>query len=197
MLPHTAPRRLIDPIVRGIARTGLTPNGVTAIGFIVNAAAALLAAQSLLFAAGIVTLTGSALDLLDGALARATGRASRYGAVFDAVLDRYSEVTVLTGILIHLSGAAEHTGAVLVFASITGSVLVSYVRARAEVLGFSLREGLFTRPERVVLIAAALMAAPWWPDALLWALWILAVLTNLTAIQRWYFVQRLSNPRDS
>ncbi len=178
-----------------MARTGITPNGITLIGFAVNAAAAVLAARGSLFAAGATMLIGSALDLVDGALARATGRASRYGAVFDAVLDRYSEALVLTGILVFFGREGQFTGSVLVFAAIAGSVLVSYVRARAEILGFALREGLFTRPERVVLTAVALMASAWLPDALLWALWVLAILTNLTALQRVWHVHTLARGR--
>lgn len=188
LLPRSAPGRVLDPIVAAIARTGITPNGITAIGFIVNAAAAVLAARGMLLAAGIVMLAGSGLDLVDGALARATGRATRFGAVFDAVLDRYSEAVVLLGLLVYELDRDRNVQVTLLFAALTGSVLVSYVRARAETMGMRPREGLFTRPERVVLTALAMIIGHWWSGAITGALWILAALTNVTALQRVYYV---------
>lgn len=174
--------------MRGVARTGITPNGVTAFGFLMNGVAALLAARGATLAAGIVLLVGSGLDLIDGALARATGRASRFGAVFDAVLDRYSEILVMLGLVLYFEDRDAALEIVLLYAALAGSVLVSTVRARAETLGYSLREGLFTRVERVVLTGAALIIATWWEPALTVALVLLAVLTNLTAVQRVYHV---------
>jgi CDP-diacylglycerol--glycerol-3-phosphate 3-phosphatidyltransferase len=176
-------------VVRAVARTGITPNGVTAIGFVVNCIAAVLAARGQLLAAGLVMLFGSALDLVDGALARATGRASRFGAVFDAVLDRYSEAIMLLGLVIYQADRGGYWQVGLLFAALTGSVLVSYVRALAETQGHTLREGLFTRVERVLLVAVALILARWTDAALIVALWLLAVLTNLTALQRMYHVR--------
>ena len=188
LVPHTAPRRLLDPVVRAAIRAGITPNVVTLLGFAGNALAALLAARGQLMAAGLVMLVASALDLVDGALARATGRAGPFGAVFDAVLDRYSEAVVLLGIAVYYADRGGDVQLTLLFAAVTGSVLVSYVRARAETLGFSLREGLFTRAERVLVTAIALIVAQWWGGALLAALWLLAVATNVTALQRLYHV---------
>jgi CDP-diacylglycerol--glycerol-3-phosphate 3-phosphatidyltransferase len=184
LLPRTAPRRLLDPAVRAVARAGLSPNAVTALGFLGNCAAALLAARGWLPAAGGLMLVSSLLDLVDGALARATGRVSRFGAVFDAVLDRYSEAVVLLGIVVYQAKREAYLFVALAFTALTGSVLVSYVRARAETLGLNLREGIFTRAERVVLVALALIAAAWWEGALTAALWVLAALANLTALQR-------------
>jgi CDP-diacylglycerol---glycerol-3-phosphate 3-phosphatidyltransferase len=187
-VPHTAPKRIIDPVVRVVARTGITPNGVSVLGFAWNCVAALLATRGLLFAAGVMMLAGSALDLVDGALARATGRATRFGAVFDAVLDRYSEALMLLGLVVHEADHGAHLEVGLLFAALTGSVLVSHVRALAETLGHSLREGLFTRVERVLLTGAALILSPWAGWALPAALVVLATLTNLTALQRLYHV---------
>lgn len=174
--------------MRAAARIGITPNGVTATGFAVNCLAAVLVASGYLLPGGAIMLFGSGLDLLDGALARATGAVSRYGAVFDAVLDRYSEAVVLAGLVVYESRRGEGLHIALLFAAVCGSVLVSYVRARAEALNYALREGLFTRVERVVLTAVALMAAAWWEPALAVAYWLLAVLTLLTAAQRVYHV---------
>lgn len=188
LLPHTAPKRLLDPVVRVVARTGITPNGVTAIGFAVNCIAAVLAARGHLLAAGFMMLAGSALDLVDGALARATGRATPFGAVFDAVLDRYSEAIMLLGLVVYEAERGAFVQVGLLFAALPGSVLVSFVRAMAETHGYALREGLLTRVERVILVAVALILARWVEVALTAALWLLAVLTNLTALQRMYHV---------
>lgn len=174
----------MEPVARAVARTGITPNGVTALGFAGNGIAAILAARGDLAAAGLVMLAASGLDLVDGALARATGRVTAFGAIFDAVLDRYSEAVVLLGLVVYLGDRGAHVQVALAFAALTGSVLVSYVRARGETLGFLLREGLFTRAERVVLMAAALIVSGWWTGALTAALWVLAVVANLTALQR-------------
>ena len=178
----------MDPIARAVARTGITPNGVTALGFAGNAVAAVLAGSGQLALAGVVMLAASALDLIDGALARATGRVTPFGAVFDAVLDRYSEAVVLLGLLVYYADRDADVQVGLLFAAVTGSVLVSYVRARAETMGYTLREGLFTRAERVILTAVALIAAAWWTGGLTVALWLLAVVTNVTALQRLYHV---------
>ena len=188
LVPHSVPRRVMDPIARAVARTGITPNGVTALGFLGNCAAAVLVARGHLLAAGIAMLFSSGLDLVDGALARATGRATPFGAVFDAVLDRYSEAVVLLGLTVYFADREAYVQVSLLFAAVTGSVLVSYVRARAETLGYTLREGLFTRAERVLLTAAALIVARWWTGGLTGALWVLAVVANVTALQRLYHV---------
>ena len=178
----------MGPIARAVARTGITPNGGTALGFAGNAVAAVLAGSGQLALAGVVMLAASALDLIDGALARATGRVTPFGAVFDAVLDRYSEAVVLLGLLVYYADRDADVQVALLFAAVTGSVLVSYVRARAETMGYTLREGLFTRAERVILTAIALIVAAWWAGALAAALWLLAVVTNVTALQRLYHV---------
>ncbi len=197
LLPRTAPRRLLEPAVRAAARAGLSPNILTALGFLGNGIAALFAALGWLPAAGGLMLASSLLDLVDGALARATGRVSRFGAVFDAVLDRYSEAVVLLGIVAYYSTRQAYLAVALAFIALTGSVLVSDMRARAETLGFTLREGLFTRAERVALTALALIAAAWWDGALTVALWLLAVLANLTAFQRLFAVCRKLAARDA
>lgn len=178
----------MDPIARVVARTGITPNGVTLLGFAGNGLAALLAARGQFIAAGLVMLVASSLDLIDGALARAMGRATPFGAVFDAVLDRYSEAVVLLGLVIYATDREAYREVALLFAALTGSVLVSLIRALAETRGLSLREGLFTRAERVLLIASALVLAHWTEMALPIALGVLAVLTQVTAFQRLYAV---------
>ncbi len=190
LVPHKVSTRVTAPIVSPLAAAGVTPNMISATGFAGNVAAGSLAAGGHFFAAGIVMLLASALDLLDGALARKTGTVSSFGAVFDSVLDRMSEAAVLAGLLFHYSEIGGHTQEVLlIYAAVVGSILVSYVRARAEAAGVDIREGLFTRAERVLVLGVALVAGH---GVVLWALWLLAVMANLTAAQRVFVVwQRL------
>lgn len=188
IVPHKVSTRFTDPIVAPLASIGVTPNMISITGFAGNVLAACLAAGGHFLAAGIAMLLFSALDLLDGALARKTGTVTRFGALFDSVLDRLSEAAVLAGLLFHYSERGGHTTEIaVIYAAIVGSVMVSYVRARAEGLGLELREGLFTRAERVLLLAAALIVGS---VAVPWALWVLAVLSHLTAIQRVYAVRQ-------
>jgi CDP-diacylglycerol--glycerol-3-phosphate 3-phosphatidyltransferase len=182
LVPHKVSTKVTDPIVSPLAALGVTPNMISAAGFAGNVAAGCLAAGGQFLAAGIVMLVFSGLDLLDGALARKTGTVTKFGAVFDSVLDRLSEAAVLAGLLFHYAQAGGHTQAiVLCYAAIVGSIMVSYVRARAEGEGLTLREGLFTRAERVILLGGALLIGH---GVVLWALWVLAVLSHFTAVQR-------------
>lgn len=185
LLPRSAPAWLTDPIVGVLTRLGLTPNMLTLAGVLGNAGAAVLAARGEFLPAGIVLLAASSLDLLDGALARATGRVTRFGSVFDAVMDRVSEGAVLFGLLVYFSDRGGRTEELLAFAALASSFLVSYVRARAEIVGVALREGLFARPERVLVLGAGLII-----DQVTPALWILAVAAALTAVQRLFIVWR-------
>jgi CDP-diacylglycerol--glycerol-3-phosphate 3-phosphatidyltransferase len=155
---------------------------ISVTGFAGNVAAGALAAGGHFLWAGALMLIFSALDLLDGALARKTGTVTKFGAVFDSVLDRISEAAVLGGLLFHYTEAGGHTQEiVLCYAAIVGSIMVSYVRARAEGEGLTLREGLFTRAERVLVLGGALIIGH---GVVLWALWVLAVLSHVTAAQR-------------
>ena len=183
LLPHSVPRRLTDPIVAVIARTGVTPNHLTTLGFLGNVGAGVLAARGDFLAAGLVVLAASALDLLDGALARATGRASAFGAIFDSVLDRLSEAAVLGGLVFYFAQRDQREEIALCFAALTGSILVSYVKARAQANGLDLHVGLFTRAERVLLLGGGLIISQ-----VRIALWLLAIMANATALQRLYTV---------
>ncbi len=179
LLPHSPPRWLIDPIVGALSKVGVTPNMLTLAGVLGNAGAAFLAARGDFLPAGIVMLAASSLDMLDGALARATGKATRFGSVFDAVMDRVSEAAVLFGLLYYFSDRGGREEELLIFAAVVASFLVSYTRARAEVVDLPLREGLFGRAERVLLLAIGLMI-----DQATVALWILAIAAGATAVQR-------------
>ncbi len=179
LLPSSAPRWLTDPIVGVLAGVGVTPNMLTLAGVLGNAGAATLAARGDFLPAGIVMLAASSLDLLDGALARATGKVTRFGSVFDAVMDRVSEAAVLFGLLYYFSDRGGREEELLIFAALVASFLVSYTRARAEIVDIPMREGLFGRAERVLLLGIGLMI-----DQVTVALWVLAVAAGATAVQR-------------
>ncbi len=178
---RSAARRLV-PL---LGFFGLTPNSLTLLGLLVCAGAAVLIALGFLTLGGIVLLLASGFDILDGAVARVTGRVYRYGAFLDSTADRYAEcftyIALLYYFLLHTHSNVEP---MLVTVALTGSLLVSYVRARAQSLGFAVNGGLLARPERVVITVIGLL----FPPALFWALWVLAVLTNFTAVQRIWIV---------
>lgn len=186
ILPRRAPAAVLDPIVGTLASVGVTPTMLTTVGFLGNVLAAFFIVQGWLFAGGIAVLFFSALDLLDGALARSTGTASRFGALYDSTLDRLSEAAVLFGIFWYEIDLGNLEEALLAFLAVVGSLMVSYVRARSEGLGMPLKDGLFTRSERVVLTGIMLLFG--WLRV---ALWILAVLTLFTAAQRTWIASRL------
>jgi len=167
---------------------------LTVFGVSGNLVAAVLCALGEFWVAGVVMLVFSSIDFLDGSLARATGQATDFGSVFDAVMDRVSEAAVLFGLLVWFSdpSRAGRTEELLIFVAVIGSLLVSYVRARSEIIGIQLREGLFTREVRVAVLGIALIIGGLIDDTdvITWALWALAVLTVLTAAQRLWLVWR-------
>jgi CDP-diacylglycerol--glycerol-3-phosphate 3-phosphatidyltransferase len=192
LLPRRVPERLTDPAVTLLSRLGITPNMLTTVGVAGNIVAGVLCALGWFLPAGMVLLAFSALDALDGALARATGQATDFGSVFDAVMDRVSEAAVLFGLLVYFThGDREgRTEELLIFAALAGSMLVSYVRARAEIIGMPLRDGLFTREVRVAVLGIGLIldAIGFMDDVITWVLGLLAVLTLVTAAQRLWLV---------
>jgi len=184
-LRKTLAERLTGPVIRFLARTSITPGAITWLGFIVSVAAAVLVAGGNLVAAGVLVLVAGFLDMLDGALARGTGRVTRFGAVLDSTLDRLSEAALLLGILFLFAAEARLAAVLLVGITLTGSQLVSYIRARAEALGLEPRAGLFTRPERVIVLALGLLL-----NQLVIALVVIAVFSFFTVGQRLVDVHR-------
>jgi len=171
-----------------LAGLGLTPNLLTVLGLVLNAAVAAVIAAGEPRWGGALLLVASAFDMLDGAVARASGQTTRFGGFLDSTLDRYSESVVFLGLLIYLLDTDDaKTGSILIFISTVGALLISYARARAEAAGWKASVGLLARPERVVLLAVCLIIGK--P---LWALWVLAVATHITAITRIVHVWRLS-----
>ena len=167
-----------------IGRVPLTPNQVTVVGAALTFVAAGLVAFGQLRWAGIVLIFAGTCDILDGALARSTHTSYTYGAFLDSTLDRYSEAAIYIGLTAYFVGAGGPQQRWLVLATVAalaGSFLVSYVRARAQSLGFTCESGLFARPERVVVTVVGLIFGG---VVLYGVVFLLAVLTNLTALQR-------------
>jgi len=179
------------PLVAALARTPITPNALTWVGLAIAIAAAVLVGTGHLFAAGFVVLGGSLFDMLDGALARGTGRTSRFGAVLDSTLDRTSEAVVLIGLLAFYAAGGSVVGAVAVGLVWLTSLLVSYIRVRAEAVQLDCEVGVFTRAERVFLLVLGLLLSSF-GSALIVILWIIAALSLVTAVQRLYHVWRLT-----
>lgn len=209
--------RALNPIIFLLKKTGITPNGVTAIGLLITS----LATVILIVGAelgergdyryiawfGVVTLFAGVFDMLDGSLARATNKMSKFGALFDSVLDRYSEMIMFFGIAYYLVAQHYFLSSVFAFIAMIGSIMVSYVRARAEGLGTECKVGMMQRPERVLTIAITAISyglisyyfgefkitVDWLPFPFIEnisiftiPIFIMAILTNYTAIQRLY-----------
>lgn len=165
-----------------LAGLPVTPNQVTVAGMLVVFVAAVLVATGHLLAGGVVLAFGGSFDIVDGALARVTSRSYPFGAFLDSTTDRYAEAAVYVGLAAYYVGQPNPRPAVLaVLLAMVGSLTVSYVRARAQSLGFKCDSGLFARPERLVATIVGLVFGGW---VLLVVIWALAVLTNLTALQR-------------
>ena len=178
---------ITQPALGLLARTSITPSAITWLGFLVAVGAAALIITGHLFAAGFVVLVAGFFDMLDGALARYTNRVTRFGAFLDSVLDRLAEAVLLLGILVLYAREQSLTPILLVCVALVGSLLVSYIRARAEALGLECQVGLFTRPERVVVLALGLLLNHVF-DALIIALAIIVVLSFFTVGQRLIYV---------
>ena len=172
------------PAAAALSRIGLGPNGVTLLGLAIAGMSAYLIAMGNLLAGGVVLLASGVFDMLDGALARTTGRATKFGALLDSVVDRLSEALVLLGLLLHYTRTGLEWGVALVFAALVGSLMVSYLRARSEGLGIECKVGLMQRPERVVVLGVGLIAGQWLPAVALAALGAIAALTLFTMCQR-------------
>ena len=178
-------RRHAERLMSQLSRLPVTPNQITVVGTSLTFLAAVLAGLGHLLAAGIVLAFAGTFDILDGALARSTHRAYPYGAFLDSTLDRYSEGAMYIGLaayfVTYVSGPLQRWLIIATAAALAGSFLVSYVRARAQSLGFTCETGIFARPERVVVTVAGLILG----GVVLYAVvFLLAVLTNFTALQR-------------
>lgn len=180
----------LDPVGKFLLRLGLTPNAMTMLGMTGNFLGAYFLSQGRMALGGWLVVVMTPIDALDGTMARLRGEASDFGAFVDSVSDRYAELAILGGLLYFYAMRGDSLGSTLAFLAAAGSVLVSYVKARAESLGFEAKIGLLTRVERYLVLAPLLVFGK--P---LTALWILAILGNFTALQRIWFVRRQAHAR--
>ena len=189
---------IINPLIKGMIKVGITPNIVTFVGFVLNVAAAAL----LIWAAatcpiaddcmayvgwfGGILLFAGLFDMMDGRLARMGNMSSTFGALWDSTLDRYSELFSLFGITFYFLLNADLLSGIVTFVALIGSIMVSYVRARAEGLQVECKVGLMQRPERVVLTALGAILAGTTGEilCLIIPMWIIAILGNVTAFWR-------------
>ncbi len=182
--------KVILLIVRALALSKIHPNVLTFLGLLINGVAAVLLASGKFFTAGLVMLAAGIFDMVDGRVARQTNRVTRFGGFFDSVLDRYSDLVLLMGLLVYYASINRFFYVVLTAVVMTGSVMVSYTRARAECVIPQCKVGFMERPERVVLLIIGALFNRMAP-----VLWVIAVLSNITVIHRmvytWQETKRL------
>ncbi len=178
---------LLDMVGGFFNRIGLMPNTMTILGLVGNTIGAVLLARGYMTWGGLLILAMGPVDALDGTMARLRGEPSEFGAFVDSVTDRYSELIIFGGLLYFYAQKGDWLGALVAFAAAGGSVLVSYVRARAQALGYDTKVGILTRMERYLVLAPSLVLG--YPMI---GLWIIAIFANITALQRiWDIRQKI------
>jgi CDP-diacylglycerol--glycerol-3-phosphate 3-phosphatidyltransferase len=182
----------LDPVGGFLNRIGLTPNTMTLLGLAGNVLGAFFIAQGKMTIGGILVLVMTPIDALDGTMARLRGEASEWGAFVDSVTDRYSELAILGGLLYYFAYLGDALLSVVTFTAAAGSVLVSYTKARADSLRFDADTGILTRAERYIVLAPLLVFNQ--PE---WAVWIIAILANITALQRIWRVRKQGHARNA
>src|SRR6202167_969046 len=184
--------KVILLIVRALALSKIHPNVLTFLGLVINIVAALLLAAGQFRSAGFVLIGAGLFDMVDGRVARETNRVTRFGGFFDSVLDRYSDLGVLVGLLVYYASINRFFYVVLTAIVMTGTVMVSYTRARAENTIPKCKVGFLERPERVVLVIIGALF-----NRMAQVLWVIAVLSNITVISRiiytWQETRRLEH----
>jgi CDP-diacylglycerol--glycerol-3-phosphate 3-phosphatidyltransferase len=191
-MPRALPAQVTGPVVAVLARLGVTPNMLTVAQLIGGIGAAVLIAEGELAWGGVAVLAAAAIDAFDGTLARTTGQVTRFGGVFDSTIDRIFEGVVLGGLLWYYLDLGLRDESMLVFVVAVSSLSVSYVRARAEVERIQLYDGLFTRAVRIIVLAAGLVSGE-----VTAVLWLLAVMTVLTTLQRLFVTYRKLQEADA
>ena len=174
-----------DPLAAFFNSIGMHPNTMTILGVAGTSLGAYMIARGNMLWGGLLILISVPFDALDGTMARLRGEANEWGAFVDSVADRYSELITYGGLLYYFLSKGNNLACILVFISAAGSVLVSYIKARGESLGLKAKGGLLTRVERYIVLAPALVF-----NQPIIALWILAILTNVTAFQRIFTVRK-------
>ena len=183
-------RWILDPLAAFFNRIGLTPNTMTLLGLAGNFVGAYFVSQGRMTTGGLFMLITTPLDALDGTMARLRGDANEWGAFVDSVTDRYSELAILGGLLYYFSVTGDWLSCIVTFVAAAGTVLVSYVKARAEAVGFTAKVGFLTRVERYLVLAPLLVL-----NQPVWAVWFIAIFANFTALQRIYFVRAQAHTR--
>lgn len=178
---------LLMPIVRAIGRLGVHPNTLTVVGMLLQAGVGVVFGLGHITLGGWLLLIVAPIDVLDGAVARAAGKQSRFGAFLDSTLDRLSDAALILGLTAHYLRQGPSIEVALLLTSLVAAMMVSYTRARAEALGFPCKVGLLTRMERIVLIGV--LSAIGLPTVMMWAL---AVLSVFTVVQRILYVYAVS-----
>ena len=176
---------VLDPIGTFFNRLGLMPNTMTILGLVGNTIGAYFLARGNMLVGGILILLMGPVDALDGTMARLRGQPTKFGAFVDSVTDRYSELVIFMGLLFFYLQREDWVTAGIVYLAAAGSVLVSYVRARGQSLGYDTKVGILTRFERYMVLGPALILNLPWLGA-----WIIAILANFTAVQRILDVRR-------
>jgi CDP-diacylglycerol--glycerol-3-phosphate 3-phosphatidyltransferase len=178
-------KHVLDPIGRFLNRLGIAPNTLTLAGLVGNLIGALFLAQGKFITGGIILFLMGPLDALDGTMARLRGEPSAWGAFVDSVTDRFSELFIYAGLIYFYLNTTNTLRVFTAFAALGGSVMVSYVRARAQSLGYEAKQGIMTRMERFAVLVAGLLFG--FPEL---AIFLIALLANITAIQRILVVRR-------
>lgn len=186
---NKAAKYFTRPAAELLSKTSITPNFITWLGFALTLCATTLIITGHPFAAGFVVLIAGYFDMIDGALARLTNKVTRFGAILDSTLDRFSEAALLLGIMYIYVQREFIGGVMLVSLTLLGSLMVSYIRARVETLGFECKVGVFTRTERVIILALGLLLSQF-DYALITALVIITLFSFITIAQRLLFAWR-------
>jgi CDP-diacylglycerol--glycerol-3-phosphate 3-phosphatidyltransferase len=179
--------RLFDPVARLLFRARLRPNHLTVAGLGVSIAAAYVLSMGRLRWGAVLLAVAGLFDFFDGAVARLAGSDSDYGAFLDSVVDRYSDLAVLLGILVYYETRGDTTGSIATMATLAGTFMVSYTKARAQSIGLRCEVGIMERPERLIALIAGATFLVLTPIMVL-----LAVLTNVTAVQRIIYTRRIT-----
>lgn len=171
-------RSMLKPLAKALSSGKVHPNTITVIGLVPAIVAGFVFARGMVRLGGIFVGISGVLDLMDGLVAKVGNKQTKFGAILDSTLDRYGEIAVFVGLAALYRESTALYGVIL---ALCGSLMVSYVKARAEGLGFSCESGLLQRPERLVIILVGALAGV---DYLKWAIWTVAVLANITAVER-------------
>lgn len=181
---------LISPIIRFCIRRRVQPNLITTIGFVFSVGAALAFASDNVQWAGAILLFSGTFDIIDGKVARATGMSSKFGSFFDSTMDRLSDMIIFLGLLHMYLGKGHQEMIWVIMLAVIGSLMVSYARSKAEALGINCSVGLFQRPERVVYLGFGAILGHM---TLYYVIWFLAIVSNLTVIQRIFHVYSVAH----